>query len=171
MICITGAGGTVGSEVLRQLGSTDAQFRVAYFSNGKADHARSKGIEAAVIDYNQPGTLEAAFDGCVRLFLLGPNALDQTHLELNAVAAAKASGVQHIVKQSVMGAEDESYSLAHVHRPVERAIEDSGLAWTFLRPNNFMQNVETFMSGTIRAEGAFYSASGDRSLRCSGRGG
>jgi len=164
MICITGAGGTVGSEVLRQLESTSTRFRVAYFSKGKADHARSNGIDAAVIDYNQPETLQEAFGRCDRLFLLGPNALDQTQLELNAVEAAKACGVQHIVKQSVMGAEGESYSLANVHRPVERAIEESGLAWTFLRPNSFMQNVETFMSETIRAEGAFYSASGNAKI-------
>ena len=161
MICITGAGGTVGTAVLNQLKLTDAQFRVAYFSEGKADRARSDGMDAAVIDYNQPDTLEAAFAGCDKVFLLGPNDLNQTQLEINAVEAAKSAGVQHIVKQSVLGAEGESYSLAHVHRPVEKAIEASGLAWTFLRPNSFMQNVATFMSESIRAEGAFYSASGD----------
>ena len=164
MICTTGAGGTVGSEVLNQLQSTNTQFRVAYFSAGKADQARSNGIDAAVIDYNQPDTLEEAFAGCDRLFLLGPNVPNQTELELNAFEAARACGVQHIVKQSVLGAEEESYSLAHVHRPVEKAIEESGLAWTFLRPNSFMQNVKTFMSETIRAEGAFYSASGDAKI-------
>ena len=164
MICITGAGGTVGSEVLNQIKSTGAKFRVAYFSAGKADTARSNGIDAAVIDYNQPDTLEAAFAGCDTLFHLGPNVPNQTELEINAVEAAKAAGVKHIVKQSVMGAEGESYSLAHVHRPVEKAIEASGLTWTFLRPNSFMQNVATFMSETIRAEGAFYSASGDAKI-------
>ena len=161
MICITGAGGTVGSEVLNQIRLTDAKFRVAYFSEGKADNARASGIDAAVIDYNQPDTLEAAFAGCDKLFLLGPNDLNQTELEINAVRAAKAAGVSQIVKQSVLGAEGESYSLAHVHRPVEKAIEASGLSWTFLRPNSFMQNVQTFMSESIRAEGAFYTASGD----------
>lgn len=164
MICITGAGGTVGSEVLKQLESKDARFRVAYFSEGKADRALAMGIDAVVIDYNRSDTLEQGFRGCDRLFLLGPNALDQTELELNAVEAAKAGDVRHIVKQSVMGAEEDSYSLAKVHRPVERAIESSGLAWTFLRPNSFMQNVVTFMSETIRAEGAFYSASGDAKI-------
>ena len=164
MICITGAGGTVGSEVIKQLESTDARFRVAYFSKDKADRARAIGGDAVVIDYNRPDTLEGAFAGCDRLFLLGPNTLNQTELELNAVEAAKAGGVRHIVKQSVMGAEEDSYSLAKVHRPVERAIESSGLAWTFLRPNSFMQNVVTFMSETIRAEGAFYSATGDAKI-------
>ena len=160
MICITGAGGTVGREVIKQLESAKVPFRAAYFSKKKVNAALAKGLDAVIIDYNRPETLRVAFQGCDKLFLLGPNALNQTQLELNAVEAAKAVGVQHIVKQSVMGAEDEAFSLALVHRPVEKAIESSGMTWTFLRPNSFMQNVMTFMSETIKAEGAFYSASG-----------
>ncbi len=164
MICVTGAGGTVSSEVIRQLESAKAPFRGAYFSSKKAEAARARGIEALLIDYNQPETLRAAFQGCDKLFLLGPNAPNQSELEQNAVEAAKAAGVRHIVKQSVMGAVEESYSLAKIHRPGEKAIESSGLAWTFLRPNSFMQNAVTFMGGTIRAEGTFYSASGQAKI-------
>ena len=164
MICVTGASGTLSSEVIRQLESSKAPFRGAYFSNKQAEAARARGIEAVIIDYNRPETLRAAFQGCDKLFLLGPNALNQSELERNAVEAAKAAGVRHIVKQSVMGAVEESYSLAKVHRPVEKAIESSGLAWTFLRPNSFMQNAVTFMGKTIRAEAAFYSASGQAKI-------
>jgi uncharacterized protein YbjT (DUF2867 family) len=164
MICITGAGGTVGREVIQQLELARVPFRAAYFSKEKVDAALANGIDAVIIDYNHPETLRAAFQGCDRLFLLGPNALNQTQLELNAVEAAKAVGVQHIVKQSVMGAEDEAFSLALIHRPVEEAIEASGMAWTFLRPNSFMQNVVTFMSETIKAESVFFSASGEAKI-------
>lgn len=164
MICITGAGGTVGSEVVKQLELAKVPFRVAYFSKEKVNAALAKGTNAVIIDYNHPETLRTAFQGCDKLFLLGPNALNQTQLELNAVEAAKAVGVQHIVKQSVMGAEDEAFSLALIHRPVEQAIEASGMTWTFLRPNSFMQNVVTFMSETIKAESAFYSASGEAKI-------
>jgi uncharacterized protein YbjT (DUF2867 family) len=160
MICVTGASGTLSSEVIRQLESAKAPFRAAYFSSNKAEAARARGIEALLIDYSRPETLRAAFQGCDKLFLLGPNAPNQSELEGNAVEAAQAAGVRHIVKQSVMGAAEESYSLAKVHRPVEKAIEASGLAWTFLRPNSFMQNAVTFMGATIRAEGMFYSATG-----------
>ena len=160
MICVTGASGTLGSEVIRQLESVKAPFRGAYFSNKKAETARDRGNEAVIIDYNRPETLRPAFQGCDKLFLLGPNVPNQSELEQNAVEAAKAAGVRHIVKQSVMGAVEESYSLAKVHRPVEKAIESSGLAWTFLRPTSFMQNTVTFMGETIRTEAAFYSASG-----------
>ncbi|MEM8673007.1 MAG: SDR family oxidoreductase [Cyanobacteria bacterium P01_G01_bin.67] len=161
MICITGAGGTVGREVVKQLELANVPYRAAYFSKEKVEAALAKGIDAVTIDYNRPETLRTVFKGCDKLFLLGPNALNQTQLELNAVEAAKAVGVQYIVKQSVMGAEGEDFSLALIHRPVEKAIESSGMAWTFLRPNSFMQNVVTFMSETIKAESAFYSASGE----------
>ncbi len=164
MICITGAGGTVGSEVVKQLELAKVPFRVAYFSKEKVNAALAKGLNAVIIDYNHPETLRTAFQGCDKLFLLGPNALNQTQLELNAVEAAKAVGVQHIVKQSVMGAEDEAFSLALIHRPVEQAIEASSMTWTFLRPNSFMQNVVTFMGETIKAESAFYSASGEAKI-------
>ena len=164
MICITGAGGTVGSEVVKKLESAKVSFRAAYFSKKKAKAALEKRIDAVTMDYNRPEMLRAAFQGCDKLFLLGPNALNQTQLELKAVEVAKAVGVQHIVKHSVMGADEEAFSLALVHRPVEKAIESSGMAWTFLRPNSFMQNVVTFMSESIKAEAAFYSASGEAKI-------
>ena len=160
MICVTGASGTLGSEVIRQLDARDVPFRAACFSQRSVEIARARRIEAVAIDYNHPETLRDAFRGCDTLFLLGPNALNQTELELNAVNAASAAGVQHIVKQSVMGAGEEAYSLANIHRPVEMAIERSGMAWTFLRSNSFMQNAATFMAPTIRTESAFYSACG-----------
>ncbi len=161
MICVTGAGGTVGSEVIKQLESAKARFRAAYFSKQKAEAARAIGINAVTIDYNRPETLRAAFQGSDELFLLGPTAPNQTQLELNAVDAAKAVGMSHIVKQSVWEADEETFVLAKVHRPVEKAIESSGIAWTFLRPNGFMQNIVTYMGETIRSEGAFYSAIGE----------
>lgn len=160
MICVTGAGGTVGSEVIEQLSSANTPLRAAYFSPEKAHAARARGMDAVIIDYDRAETLRAAFRGCDKLFLLGPNALNQTQLELNAVDAAQAAGVRHIVKQSVLGADEEAFALAKVHRPIEKSIESSGIAWTFIRPNSFMQNVVTFMADTIKAESAFYSASG-----------
>ena len=159
MICVTGAGGTLGSEVVRELESRKISFRCTYFSKQRAEAARARGIEAILIDYGRPETLRPAFRGCDSLFLLGPNTLNQSELERNAVEAAQAYGVRHIVKQSVMRADEMGYDLAKVHRAVEEAIESSGLDWTFLRPNSFMQNAVTFMGKTIRAESAFYSAS------------
>src|SRR5262245_47507007 len=125
MICVTGAGGTVGSEVIKQLEEAKVPFRAAYFSENKAKAARSRGIDAVTIDYNKPKTLQEAFKGCDKLFLLGPSAPNQTELELNAVETAKSIGINHIVKLSVFGADEESFGFAKMHRPVEKAIESS----------------------------------------------
>ncbi len=91
MICVTGAGGTVGSELIKQLESANTPFRAAHFSNEKAEAARVRGINAVIIDYNRPETLRAALLGCHELFLLGPPVLNQTQFELNAVEAAQAA--------------------------------------------------------------------------------
>jgi uncharacterized protein YbjT (DUF2867 family) len=161
MICVTGASGTVGREVVKQLQTVGAPFRAAVSSASSAGAARARGLDVVICDYHQPDTVRAALRGCDALFLLGPNLIDQTELEIGVVDAAKAAGIRHIVKLSVMGAADEAYSLAHVHRPVEKAIEASGLGWTFLRPNSYMQNIVTFMKPTIQSDSMFYSASGN----------
>ena len=161
MICVTGAGGTVGSEVVRQLQSAKASFRAAYHSAAKAEGARAEGIDAVVIDYNDPQSLGKAFEGCERVFLLGPNMPNQAELEVNAVDAAKASGVRHIVKLSVLRADEDDFEIGKIHHEVEKAIVASGLDWTFLRPNSFMQNTVTFMSDSIRGQSALYSSAED----------
>jgi len=161
MILITGAGGTVGGEVVNQLKGGGKPFRAAFHSQPKADTARAKGIDAVVIDYEKPETLDAAFQGIERLFLLSSS---NTAQELAAVEAAKRAGVKHIVKLSVIGAGGESYSFAKVHRPVEKAIEASGIAWTHLRPNGFMDNMHNYMAGTIKSQNAFYSSVGDAKI-------
>lgn len=161
MICVTGAGGTVGGELVRQLETAAVPFRAAYFSIGKVESARARGLDAVLIDYGNPETVRAAFEGCDKLFLLGPSAPDQVELEINAVEAAQAGGVKHIVKLSVMYADKEEYEIGRIHREVEKAIEASGLDWTFLRANSFMQNTVTFMSDSIRGQSAFYSSAED----------
>lgn len=161
MIVVTGAGGTVGSEVVRQLQAAGAKVRAAYHSDAKAEAARARGIDAVTLDLNQPESLDAAFRGADQLFLLSGGAPNQVEQEANAVAAAKRAGIKHIVKLSVVGAAEESFSFAKMHRAAEKAVEASGIAWTFLRANGFMQNMENYSLPTIQTQNAFYSSVGD----------
>jgi uncharacterized protein YbjT (DUF2867 family) len=79
--------------------------------------------------------------GVDKIFLVTPFAQNQVELAGRLIDAAKAAGVKHIVKLSAMGVENEpGIQLGRWHRAVEKAIEASGIAWTFLRPNNFMEN-------------------------------
>jgi uncharacterized protein YbjT (DUF2867 family) len=156
MILVTGAGGNVGSELVKVLSASGARFRAAYNSPAKMEQARRNGVAAVAIDYARPETVAAALAGADHLFLLGAGAVGQAEAEIGVVRAAKKAGVRHVVKLSVWGADGEAFSFAKVHRPVEREIEGSGLGWTFLRPNGFMQNLPNFFAATIKSQGAFY---------------
>lgn len=161
MILVTGAGGTVGSTLVGELRAVGQNPRVAYHSKEKAEQARSKGLDAVAVDYARRESLPPALAGVDRLFLLGAGGRGQTEAETAVVEAAKAAGVRRLVKLSVIRAETEAYSFAKIHRAVEKAIEASGLAWTFLRPNGFMQNFANYLAPTIKAQNAFYQPAGD----------
>jgi len=156
MILVTGASGTVGSEVLKQLREQGADVRAAFHSAEKAARAKKQGIDSVVLDYADRASTAAALKGVDKVFLLGPTVPNQSELENNVVEEAKKAGVRHIVKLSVLDAGGEKYTFAKWHRAVEKTIERSGLKYTFLRCNEFMQNTLTYYLGTIKSEGAFY---------------
>lgn len=150
MILVTGPTGNVGTPLVKILKAQDVPFRAAYHSAEKASKAGPGGV---VLDYARPETIRPALAGIDRVFLLSPPG--GTALEPRMVEEAGKAGVQHIVKLSVWDAELEGYVIAREHRAVEKTIEASGLAFTFLRPNSFMQAY--FLYGaTISKQSAFY---------------
>ncbi len=169
-ILVTGATGTVGSEVIKQLISSP---HTSNFNIKAAVHSREGGNRVAVetrvkpvqIDYNKPDTIEEAFKDVDRLFLLTPFQSNMVELSANLVNVAKkkkTGAVKHIVKLSVMGADAEpGITGGRLHRQAENIIEESGISYTFLRPNFFMQNFIKFFSQTIKEQGAFYVPAGD----------
>jgi uncharacterized protein YbjT (DUF2867 family) len=77
------------------------------------------------------------------------------------IDAARQSGVAHLVKLSQFGAEAHSpVRFLRYHAAVEAALQASGIAYTLLRPNLFMQGLLNFRS-TIATRNAFYAAAGD----------
>ena len=73
-----------------------------------------------------------------------------------------AGNIKQIVKLSGMGADSEPGIIAsRLHRQVEKMIEDTGIPFTFLRPNFFMQNFVNFFSQSIKEQGAFHLPAGD----------
>src|SRR2546425_3739564 len=154
MIFVTGAGGTVGGELVKKLLALGVKFRAGYHSSAKAEEAKQRGVDSVAIDFANPEALQPLLRGVDKLFLISGNVRHQDELELNVVREAKKAGVRHIVKNSVWGAESEAFSFAKVHRPVEREIEASGVAYTFLRPNGYMQNMSSFYAQTIKTQAA-----------------
>jgi uncharacterized protein YbjT (DUF2867 family) len=157
MILITGASGNVGKEVLKQVSEIRSDVRAAYQSLEKA--AASAAVETVMVDFNQPESLRAALKGVDRVFLVGPPTAELPKLERKAVDVIKQSSVRHLVKLSAMGGREAVFPGQHADS--EDYIKASGVPYTFLRPNGFMQNMVTYNAPTIQAQNAFYGTEGD----------
>lgn len=136
-ILVLGATGTVGTAVAAALVNQNYDIIAANRSS-----QRTLSYPSVLLDYARPETFEAALTGIDGLFIVMPNfatALIPTFQQL--IDLAKAKGVQHIQFLSAIGADANPEGL---HRRIELHIEASGVAYTFLRPNFFMQNFTTF---------------------------
>lgn len=142
MILVTGATGAVGREVVTQLVATGASVRALTRDPAKA--VLPDGVEVVAGDLGKPETLTDALDGIDRVFVLVPSltSAEGWAYDTNLAHAAKGADIEHLVRLSVIGAqppaEDDPYTTYHIAG--ERAIEDTGVPFTFLRPGQFMTN-------------------------------
>ena len=163
-ILITGATGTVGSEVVKQLSAKGENIIVKAAARSATDNTfeNLNRVQVVQLDYDKPDSLAVALKGVDKLFLLTPFQSNMVDLTSNLVSEAKKAKVKYIVKQSVMGADAEpGITPGRLHRQAEKIIEESGIPFTFLRPNFFMQNFVNYYSNLIRSQGAFYIPAGD----------
>ncbi len=162
MILVTGGTGSIGSEVLSRLaGLSQAGAATRALIRNPQKAQKLSGVTWLAGDLAKPETLPTAFEGAKTLFLLTSNGEDMVALQHNAIAAARATGVTHVVKLSAFGASAHSNSpIGRWHYQVEKELQDSGLAWTILRPHHFMQNLFAQAENIIK-DGVVYSPSGD----------
>lgn len=146
MILVTGATGTNGGELARQLSSAGHVFRALVREPAKAhDVAALPGADLVIGDFDDSASLARALDGVTRAFLVTPSTAEAEARQRRFVVAAREAGVRHIVKLSQIHADPASpVRFLRYHAAVEQALRDSGLVWTFLRPNLFMQALAQF---------------------------
>lgn len=134
MILVTGAAGNVGAEVVRQLLDVGQQVRV--MTRNPGDRSFPDGVEVVPGDLSRPEILPAVVAGIRRAFLFPVFTGVEGFLD-----AARHVGVQHVVllSSASVTARTPGY-IGEQHLRVERAVEASGLPWTFVRPGAFMTN-------------------------------
>lgn len=159
MLLVTGATGNNGSEIIKRLAMQNVPVRAMVRDRAKAMTAPN--VEVVEADFDRPETLLSALSDVDRAFLLTNSSEHAEAQQLAFVEAAKQSGVAQIVKLSQFAADPNSpVRFLRYHAVVEAAIQASGIAYTFLRPNLFMQGLLNFKS-TITSQDAFYAAIGD----------
>jgi uncharacterized protein YbjT (DUF2867 family) len=127
---VIGARGSVGRHVVDQLLIAGRRVRASVRNPASAD--LPDGVAVVAADLTEPDTLEAALDGVATVFLYAPTAGAERFVD-----AARTAGVEHVVllsSGSVLLPDAVGNLIAEEHRAVERALAESGLRWTPIRP-------------------------------------
>jgi uncharacterized protein YbjT (DUF2867 family) len=160
MILITGASGNAGGAVLREVLKNGSGVQAMYRS--KEDTAKvPHGATAVIADFADQQSLSRALEGIDTVYLVCSPVRELVQLESNMIDACREAGVKRIVLNSALGAGDFAKSFPSWHRKVEDKLKGSGMDFTILRPNGFMQNLIAYFAPSIRAEGAFYQSTGN----------
>ncbi|MFC3161603.1 Uncharacterized conserved protein YbjT, contains NAD(P)-binding and DUF2867 domains [Chryseobacterium arachidis] len=164
-LLITGATGSVGTQLVKQLVNMNVPFKVLVRNNDQGDlMANLPQAEVAVGDLSDTDSLVQALQGIEKIFLLTNSSEHAEELQLNFVDAAYKAGVKHIVKLSQLAAEEASpVRFLRYHAAVENRIRELGMNYTFLRPNLFMQGLLAF-GHSIKYEGKFYGSLGNATV-------
>jgi uncharacterized protein YbjT (DUF2867 family) len=165
MILITGATGNNGIEIVKLLSRRGIPCRALVRTSEKATALSGlSGVEVVYGDFAHPETLAPALKGINKALLISSADPRLPELQGNFVQAAKRAGVPYVVKfsgaWSMGGADLRAWRFAGWHAEAEKILEDSGLAFTHLQPNQFMQVYLRFQP-TIAAQGKFFAACKD----------
>lgn len=141
LILVTGATGTIGRDVVKELARRGAKVGAGVRDKTKASTLFPREVELIEFDFENIGTLSNALKGVAKLFVLPPLTPNQTELVNRLINVAKKSGLKKIVKLSAIGTGTElSFTVGDSHAATDRHIQESGIAHAILRPNSFMQN-------------------------------
>jgi len=144
MILVTGANGWSGSAVIREFARRKTPVRALVRTRAKAKGLETvPDVELMEGDMRRPETLEAALRGVERALMISSSDPEMAETQCTFVDAAKGAGVRHIVKfsgkESGAGFDPKRFRFTRMHEKIEAYLEGSGLAWTHLRPSQFMQ--------------------------------
>jgi NAD(P)H dehydrogenase (quinone) len=164
-ILISGASGKLGSLVIKHLlesqGVAPGDIIAASREPSKLAELAAKGIETRKVDFTDPSTLDAAFQGVDRLLVISTDAIGaRIEQHKAAIEAAKKAAVGRIFYTSMFSPKTSKVVFAPEHAASEEAIETSGLAYTIFRNGWYMENLFMSLGGALAA-GRWYSSSAD----------
>jgi uncharacterized protein YbjT (DUF2867 family) len=159
MATILVTGGNIGNQVAEELAQLGFAVRVLTKTVKQNPMWDKLKIEQIAVDMASIPSMLPAFEGVDRFFSVTPFVENLAELGLNTIEAAKQAEVRRIVRSSFIGASETGITLGRDHRTIEKAVEASGIQYTILRPNTFMQSY-AMNAESIRRDSAFYMPQG-----------
>lgn len=157
LILVTGATGTVGSEVVKQLVQANQRVRVLARDPAKAKMKFGTAVEIVKGDLEDPASLRAALKEVEVAFLVSAPSERMVEQETNFITAAETAGLPRLVKLSnIMAAPESPAPIARFHAQIESRLAKSGIPATILRPSWYMSNF--LMDAQSVKTGHLYSA-------------
>lgn len=158
LIAVTGATGAVGSRLATRLATAGADQRLVVRDPARAPSLPHTEVRQAS-GYGDVDAMRRALAGCDTLFLIpGAEVPDRAQQHVAAVNAALAAGVTRIVYLSFAGAAvDGTFTLGRDHWHTEQHIRETGVTWTFLRMNLYMD----FIPSMVGPDGVIRGPAGD----------
>lgn len=140
MILVTGATGLNGKQLLHRLSASGVSVRALVRDPARAAAiAALPNVEIVQGDMARPETLAAGLRGVERAMLISSSDPTMLDVQTNFIDAARKAGVKHVVKLSgIMPEIDSAFRFARMHGEIEKRLEASGMAFTHLRPGEFM---------------------------------
>lgn len=148
-IIVSGASGQFGHAAASQLLDMGEDVIALSRSTDKVADLAARGAEVRAADFDSPDGLEDAMAGGEKLLLISTTMVGQRPRQHgNAINAAKAAGVKHVVYTSLLGVRKPGNPSVEGfdHIATEELLEDSGLAYTFLRNSLYAEAVATAMA-------------------------
>lgn len=139
-ILVAGSTGTIGSRLVTALATRPNVTVRAGTRDPGSKKPVSSNVEYVAYDLTKPETLGSALRGVDKVFNLMP--LDPRHDQQAAalVEASKAAGLKQIVELSTSVIDGTPVQFGRWHRHSEQLVEQSGIAYTLLRPTLFMSD-------------------------------
>lgn len=159
-ILVTGANGTIGSALVRQLQAGQIPFVAAVRDTAKAAGAALSSDQILAFDFADEATYEPATRGVEAVFLLGPPAtLEVDKLLFPFIEHLKAQGIRRVVYVSALGEEKMGGEL-DFHSKITTKLAADGFDLTILKPSFFAQNFRTYEWENITQRGITYVTAG-----------
>jgi NAD(P)H dehydrogenase (quinone) len=154
MKALTGANGRLGRAVAQALAKLGLTEDIVLITRDRAQVSdlAEQGFDIREADYDEPGSLERALQDVERVLMVSATGPASVRIPLHrkAIDAIVRTGVPHVVYTSRVEPSARSpYPFAAIHEDSEQRLRESGVIWTFLRNNEYAENLAPWLQEAV----------------------